>query len=150
MSPPRRSSRISGKRLRKDMFDDQAPTLTNTKPAEDSEYFQDMWDEPLEVSRDTWAVTRCLTDHGNKETKWTAGHFVAVAMWSGGLEAGIQAAKAIHIFGIWSPHAEHISGKPSALSKSTDANDILEKIWPTRERKQSRLRESAEQYIPGI
>jgi hypothetical protein len=70
-------------------------------------------------------------------------------MWSGGLEAGIQAAKAIRIFGIWSPHAERIRGKPPALSKSTDANDILEKIWPTRERRQSRLHEWAEQYNPG-
>jgi hypothetical protein len=94
-------------------------------------------------------VTRCLTDHGNNQTKWTAGHFVAVAMWSGGLEAGIQAAKAIRIFGIWSPHAERIRGKPPALSKSTDANDILKHIWPTRERRQSRLREWAEQYNPG-
>jgi hypothetical protein len=59
------------------------------KLADDSKNLQDMWDEPLKVSRDTWAVTRCLIDHGNKETKWTAGHFVAVAMWSGGPEAGI-------------------------------------------------------------
>jgi hypothetical protein len=92
--------------LRKDMSNGQAPSPTSTTPAEDSENLQDMWDEPLEVAMDTWAVTRCLNDHGKKETRWSAGHFVAVAMWSGGLEAGIQAAKAIRIFGLWSPHAD--------------------------------------------
>jgi hypothetical protein len=78
----------------------QVPTVTSSVPNDDSERLQDMWDEPLTVLKDTWAVTRCLIDHGNINTSWTAGQFEAVAMWSGGLEAGIQAAKAIRIFGI--------------------------------------------------
>lgn len=80
---------------------------------------------------DAWAVTRCLADYGNKLTKWTAGHFVAIAMWSGGLEAGIQAAKAIRIFGIWSPHSVESSDGPLPLSHDAKCHKLLDKLWPT-------------------
>jgi hypothetical protein len=119
----------------------QVPTVTSSVPNDDSERLQDMWDEPLTVLKDTWAVTRCLIDHVNINTSWTAGHFVAVAMWSGGLEAGIQAAKAIRIFGIWSPYADYRKGEIPPLSTYTDGKDILDKIWPNPGRKQTVLLE---------
>ncbi|KEQ69531.1 hypothetical protein M436DRAFT_85406 [Aureobasidium namibiae CBS 147.97] len=140
----------SGKRSCMDGSEKQASHLTSPAPAEDFEGLHDMWDEPLAVSKDTWAVTRCVSDHGNTITKWTAGHFVAVAMWSGGLEAGIQAAKAIRIFGIWSPHADYRLGEPPPLSRVAARSDILGRLWPTVESTEDhRLLEWANQRYPG-
>lgn len=138
-SPLQTRSSKSGKRSCMDGPQDQAPTLTSPMYPEESEGLQDMWDEPPAVLKDTWAVTRCVNDHGNTKTRWTAGHLVAVAMWSDGLEAGIQAAKAIRIFGIWSPHADHRHGEPPPLSRFADRSDILDRLWPTVESKQDRL-----------
>lgn len=148
-SPPRPASKGPGKRSRANSLSDQLATSRSPMPTDDSEVLRDMWDEPLAVLKDTWAVTRCVTDHGNRLTRWTAGHFVAVAMWSGGLEAGIQAAKAIRIFGIWSPHADYRLGKPPPLSRSADRSDILDRLWPTVESKQDRFLEAAQRSNPG-
>jgi hypothetical protein len=131
------------------MSNGQAPSPTSTTPAEDSENLQDMWDEPLEVAMDTWAVTRCLNDHGKKETRWSAGHFVAVAMWSGGLEAGIQAAKAIRIFGLWSPHADDEDEALPAWSNETRRECILEKLWPIIQTNQTLLLKWVRRCNPG-
>jgi cation transport regulator ChaB len=131
------------------MSNGQAPSPTSTTPAEDSENLQDMWDEPLEVAMDTWAVTRCLNDYGKKETRWSAGHFVAVAMWSGGLEAGIQAAKAIRIFGLWSPHADDEDEALPAWSNETRREWILEKLWPIIQTNQTTLLQWARRCNPG-
>jgi hypothetical protein len=148
-SPPQRSPSISGKRLRKDMFHDQAPTITRPMPVEAAEGFQDMWNEPLAVLRDTWAATRCLNDHGDGQTKWSPGHLVAIAMWSGGLEAGIQAAKAIRIFGLWSPHVDDEDDALPALSDETRRGYILEKLWPTIQTNQTLLLKWARRSNPG-
>jgi len=149
MSPSQSTSSGSGKRSRMAGSEKQAPPLTSPMPAEDFEGLHNMWDEPLAVLKDTWAVTRCVNDHGNTITKWTAGYFVAVAMWSGGLEAGIQAAKAIRIFGVWSPHADYRRGEPPPLTRFADRSDILDRLWPTVESKQDRLLEWAERSDPG-
>ena len=149
MSPSQSTSSGSGKRSRTAGSEKQAPPLTSPMPAEDFEGLHNMWDEPLAVLKDTWDVTRCVNDHGNTITKWTAGYLLAVAMWSGGLEAGIQAAKAIRIFGVWSPHADYRRGEPPPLTRSADRSDILDRLWPTVESKQDRLLEWAERSDPG-
>lgn len=132
-----------------DGLGDQITTSTTAMPTEDSEGLQDMWNEPPEISRDAWAVTRCLSDHGNSLTKWTAGHFVAIAMWSGGLEAGIQAAKAIRIFGIWSPHADNSNDGPLPLSHVATNKELLDKLWPEEPNRQRECLAWATRSNPG-
>jgi hypothetical protein len=148
-SPHKSPSTIPSKRSRMDRLNGQPPTVTSPVPNEDSEGIQDMWNEPLVVSKSTWAVKRCLNDHGDKSTLWSPGHFVAVAMWSGGLEAGVQAAKALRIFGIWSPHADDKDDGLPALGKSTVRDYILDKIWPTCQVQQGSLLNRANRFKSG-
>lgn len=128
---PRASSTNPRKRARIDNSGSQDPVITSAVSIEDAQEIHDMWDVPCMVSKDTWAVTRCLEIHGNSATRWTPAHFVAVAMWSGGIKAGMQAAKAIRVFGIWSPHVRDEYDGISSMDVETGRDQILSKIWPT-------------------
>lgn len=136
---PRTPSATARKRRRTDRFDDEALVNTGAATTDDGESIQDMWYTPFVVSKDTWAVTKCLEIHGNSTTKWSPAHFVTIAMWSGGIEAGIQAAKAIRIFGIWSPHAEDKRDELPSMEARSGPKQILSKIWPTNEYEQKPL-----------
>ena len=148
-SPSQPTSSGSGKRSCMAGSEKQAPPLASPVPAEDFEGLHDMWHEPVEISKDAWAVTRCLDDHGDNKTRWTAGHFVAIAMWSGGLEAGIQAAKAIRIFGIWSPHSDNCSDGPLPLSHDVKYRELMDKLWPTDTNRQRECLAWAKRSNPG-
>lgn len=146
LTPPSRSlSTSSGKRSRINRPDGEAPSMARRMSADDTEDVQDMWDSP-EVSEYSWAVTKGLTEHGNGNTRWTPAHFVAVAMWYGGVKAGIQAAKAIRIFGIWS-YDEH-DELPSVNDKSNN-EDLLHKLWPSTPAQQMILHRWAQRSHPG-
>ncbi|KAH0351663.1 hypothetical protein KCU83_g4083, partial [Aureobasidium melanogenum] len=113
--------------------------MTNAAPINDAQEIPDLWQMPFVVSKDTWAVTRCLEIHGNTANKWTPAHFVAIAMWYGGIKAGIQAAKAIRIFGVWSPRVGVKNDELPSMEVKTGAKKILSKIWPTNEYEQKPL-----------
>ncbi|KAG9597799.1 hypothetical protein KCU77_g3993, partial [Aureobasidium melanogenum] len=103
----------------------------------------DLWEMPYVVSKDTWAVTRCLEIHGNTANKWTPAHFVSIAMWYGGIKAGIQAAKAINIFGVWSPRVGVKNDELPSMEVKTGPRQILSKIWPSTEYEQKPLLDRA-------
>lgn len=147
--PPPAISVTSRQRLRTEGPDGEAPTIASAAPKEDAQEISDMWDMPFLVSEDAWAVTRCLEDHGSLVTNWSAAHFVAVAMWSGGITAGIQAARAIRIFRIWSPHAEDNHAEPPSIKVKTKRKHILSKIWPLDEYEQKPLLDRANRLRRG-
>ncbi|KAG9529190.1 hypothetical protein KCU93_g3665, partial [Aureobasidium melanogenum] len=142
MRPIKTSSR---KRRRDDEFDGEASTMTNAVPMNDAQEIPDLWQMPFVVSKDTWTVTRCLEIHGNTANRWTPAHFVAIAMWYGGIEAGIQAAKAVRIFGVWSPRVGVTNDQLPSMEVKTGAKQILSKIWPTNEYEQKPLLDRANQ-----
>ncbi|KAG9659914.1 hypothetical protein KCU95_g12694, partial [Aureobasidium melanogenum] len=109
----------------------------------DAQEIPDLWQMPFVVSKDTWAVTRCLEIHSNTANKWTPAHFVAIAMWYGGIKAGIQAARAIRIFGVWSPRVGVKNDELPSMEVKTGARQILSKIWPTNEYEQKPLLDRA-------
>jgi hypothetical protein len=119
--------------------------MTNAVPMNDAQEIPDLWQMPFVVSKDTWAVTRCLEIHGNTANRWTPAHFVAIAMWYGGIEAGIQAAKAVRIFGVWSPRVGVTNDQLPSMEVKTGAKQILSKIWPTNEYEQKPLLDRANQ-----
>ena len=53
--------------------------------------------DPL-VTQETWAVTKYLQKAASTRKSLSAAHFVELALWYGGLEAGRQAAQAIRVF----------------------------------------------------
>ncbi|KAH0367169.1 hypothetical protein KCU65_g4851, partial [Aureobasidium melanogenum] len=147
---PRAPSTSSRKRRRTDEFDDQASIMTSAAPMDEAQDIPDLWMMPFVVSKDTWAVTRCLEIHGNGKTsaKWSPAHFVAISMWYGGIKAGIQAAKAIRIFGIWSPHVGDKHDELPSMEVKTGPRQILSKIWPTDEYEQKPLLDRANRLSP--
>ncbi|THY13198.1 hypothetical protein D6D00_10232 [Aureobasidium pullulans] len=89
--------------------------------------------DPL-VTQETWAVSKYLQKAvitRITRRSLSAAHFVELALWYGGLEAGRQAAKAIRVFGLWNPHGDGtLYGPPSMAIDLTHAR-ILNKIWPS-------------------
>lgn len=125
--------------------------MTSAAAMVDAQDIPDLWETPFVVSKDTWAVTRCLEihGHGKASAKWTPAHFVAIAMWYGGTKAGTQAAKAIRIFGIWSPFVGDNCDELPSMQVKTGPRQILSKIWPTTEYEQKPLLERANRLSPG-
>ncbi|KAG9597798.1 hypothetical protein KCU97_g4205, partial [Aureobasidium melanogenum] len=93
-----------------------------------------------------WAVTGSLMVYGEKKERWSAAHFVDLALWVGGPDAGIQAARALNIFGVWNPSGDynpHFDRK--SIRVCQDHRTILGRIWP-EENDGSRLLAWANHY----
>ncbi|CAD0026231.1 unnamed protein product, partial [Aureobasidium pullulans] len=89
--------------------------------------------DPL-VTQETWAVTKYLQKAVTTRItrrSLSAAHFVELALWYGGLEAGRQAAKAIRVFGLWSPHGDGTLYGPPFMAIPLTHTQILNKIWPS-------------------
>ncbi|THY19804.1 hypothetical protein D6D01_06988 [Aureobasidium pullulans] len=86
--------------------------------------------DPL-VTQETWAVTKYLQKAAITRKSLSAAHFVELALWYGGLEAGRQAAKAIRVFGLWSPHRDGTLYGPPSMAIVLTHIQILSKIWPS-------------------
>ncbi|THY03007.1 hypothetical protein D6D02_08256 [Aureobasidium pullulans] len=89
--------------------------------------------DPL-VTQETWAVTKYLqkvvTTRITRRSL-SAAHFVELALWYGGIEAGRQAAKAIRVFGLWNPHGDGTLYGPPFMAIPLTHTQILNKIWPS-------------------
>ncbi|KAG9858495.1 hypothetical protein KCU98_g466, partial [Aureobasidium melanogenum] len=93
-----------------------------------------------------WAVTGSLMVYGEKKERWSAAHFVDLALWVGGPDAGIQAARALKIFGVWNPSGDynpHFDRK--SIRVCQDHRTVLGRIWP-KENDGSRLLAWANHY----
>ncbi|KAH0011297.1 hypothetical protein KCU78_g10073, partial [Aureobasidium melanogenum] len=93
-----------------------------------------------------WAVTGSLMVYGEKKERWSAAHFVDLALWVGGPDAGIQAARALNVFGVWNPFGDynpHFDRK--SIRVCQDHRTILGRIWP-EENDGSRLLAWANHY----
>lgn len=93
-----------------------------------------------------WAVTGSLMVYGEKKERWSAAHFVDLALWVGGPDAGIQAARALKIFGVWNPSGDynpHFDRK--SIRVCQDHRTVLGRIWP-EENDGSRLLAWANHY----
>ncbi|THV64605.1 hypothetical protein D6D28_09780 [Aureobasidium pullulans] len=89
--------------------------------------------DPL-VTQETWAVTKYLQKAvitRITRRSLSAAHFVELALWYGGLEAGRQAAKAIRVFGLWNPHRDGTLYGPPSMAIELTHIQILNKIWPS-------------------
>ncbi|THW12436.1 hypothetical protein D6C89_08374 [Aureobasidium pullulans] len=89
--------------------------------------------DPL-VTQETWAVTKYLqkvvTTRITRRSL-SAAHFVELALWYGGIEAGRQAAEAIRVFGLWNPHGDGTLYGPPSMAIELTHIQILNKIWPS-------------------
>ncbi|KAG9686494.1 hypothetical protein KCU95_g11610, partial [Aureobasidium melanogenum] len=80
-----------------------------------------------------WAVTGSLKWYGDQKERWSAAHFVDLALWVGGPDAGIQATRALKIFGVWNPTGNF--NPDFAIRSIGDClgyQDILRSIWPDK------------------
>jgi len=81
------------------------------------------------ITRQEWAVTGPISLYAREKSKWSAAHFVDLALRVGGPDGGIQAARAIKIFGLWTPSGqfEH-SFTIESIDTCLDYEAILRKI----------------------
>lgn len=87
-----------------------------------------------------WAVTGSLMMYGEKKERWSAAHFVDLALWVGGPDAGIQAARALKIFGVWNPSGDFDpTFAIESIGDYLDHQTILRRIWPNETNSQRLL-----------
>lgn len=84
------------------------------------------------ITRQQWTVTGCILQYTDRNPRWSAAHFLDLALWVGGPDAGVQAARACKTFGVWNP-----SGKfepefsITSIRTCLDPKTILRRIWPS-------------------
>lgn len=84
-----------------------------------------------QISRNAWAVTNAIETYGKGKKRWSAAHFVDLALWLGGPAAGIQAARALKVFGVWNPSGNFdLACSVHSIRRCLDREVILHKIWP--------------------
>jgi hypothetical protein len=85
-----------------------------------------------EVTYLQWAVTGSISKYASEKRKWSAAHVVDLALWVGGPDADLQAARALKIFGVWGPSGEFImSYGQHSIKTCLEPETILCKIWPS-------------------
>jgi len=84
------------------------------------------------ITRQQWAVTGCILQYASGKPRWSAAHILDLALWVGGPDAGVQAARALKVFGVWNPSGR-FEPEFSIISIKTclDSETILRRIWPS-------------------
>jgi hypothetical protein len=76
-----------------------------------------------------WAVTGSISSYAGRKRKRSAAHVVNLALWVGGPDAGMQAARALEIFGVWGPSGEFImSYRQNSIKTCLEPETVLRKI----------------------
>jgi hypothetical protein len=95
-----------------------------------------------EVTYLQWAVTGSISKYANEKRKWSVAHVVDLALWVGGPDAGLQAARALKIFGVWGPSGEFIMSygqhsiktclEPETVLRKNQCSSVLgSRFWST-------------------
>jgi hypothetical protein len=105
----------------------------------DSTFSDGLINHPYVVRRDNitqqqWTVTGSIRLYAREKTAWSAAHFIDLALRVGGPDAGIQAARASKIFGVWNPSGRFESSfSRSSIRNCLDHKIILREIWPSED-----------------
>lgn len=92
------------------------------------------------ITRQQWAVTGCILNHASEKPRWSAAHLLDLALWVGGPNARVQAARAFRIFGVWDPSGDfEPEFSISSIRTCLDAEAILRKIWPSGSAEQEHI-----------